>query len=187
MGLLDQVLGNVLGSRAGGGIPGDTVSGRAGRSGMSPIMMALLALLATKGMSNRGSSGGGLGDLLGNGLGGLMGGQGGLGGLLGNGSGAGSSFNGGILAGGLGGLIESLTRSGHADIANSWVGRGSNQPIAPDQLADAIDPQMIDELSQQTGMPRGDLLSGLADVLPGVVDQLTPEGRLPREEEFHRY
>lgn len=186
MGLLDQVLGNVLGSRPGDGMPGGGIGRQAG-GGMSPIMMALLALLAHKSMGNRGSSSGGLGDLLGGGLGGVLGGQGGLGGMLGSGTGAGSGLNGGMVAGGLGGLIESLTRSGHGDIANSWVGRGTNQSIAPDQVADAIDPEMVDQLSQQTGMPRGDLLSGLADVLPGVVDQLTPEGRLPREDELHRY
>lgn len=186
MGLLDQVLGNVLGGRAGGGTMGGGLGGglggQSGGGGMSPVMMAILALLAQKAMSGRGTTGGGgLGDLLGGGSGGL---GGGLGGLLGGGSGG---LNGGILAGGLGSLIDSFTRSGHGDIASSWVGPGDNRPIGPNQLADALGPETVDQLSQQTGMQQQDLLSELSHVLPGVVDQLTPQGRLPREDEFDRY
>ncbi len=188
MGLLDQVLGNVLGGRSGG--LGGGMGGRSGGGGMSPIMMAVLGILAQKAMSGRGSSGGGLGDLLsGGGLGGMLGGGsgglgGGLGGLLG---GSGGGLNGGMLAGGLGGLLDSFNRSGHGDIANSWVGTGDNRPIAPNQLADALGPDTVDQLSQQTGLPQQDLLSELSHVLPGVVDQLTPHGRLPQEDELHRY
>ncbi|HST95289.1 MAG TPA: YidB family protein [Microvirga sp.] len=155
MGLLDQVLGSVLGSRPGGGMTGGGLDGRSG-GGMSPLMMAVLALLAQKAMSQRGSAGG-LGDLLGGG------------------------------SGGLGGLLDSFNRSGHGEIANSWVGPGENRSIAPGQLADALGPDTVDELSQQTGMPQQDLLSQLSHVLPGVVDQLTPQGRLPREDELDRY
>ncbi|MBD2748698.1 DUF937 domain-containing protein [Microvirga sp. BT688] len=181
MGLLDQVLGNVLGGRSGG--LGGGIGGQSGGGGMSPIMMAVLGLLAQRAMGGRGSSGGGLGDLLGGGgLGGVLGG--GSGGLLG---GSGGGLNGGMLAGGLGGLLDSFNRSGHGDIANSWVGTGDNQPIAPNQLADALGPDTVNELSQHTGMPQQDLLSELSHVLPGVVDQLTPQGRLPQEHELDRY
>lgn len=195
MGLLEQVLGSVLGGRSGGGMMGGGLGGalggglggRSGGGGMSPIMMAVLALLAQKAMSGRGSSGG-LGDLLGGGgggLGGLLGGgSGGLGGLLG---GSGGGLNGGILANGLGGLLDSFQRSGHGDIASSWVGTGENRSIAPNQLEEALGPDTVSELSQQTGMPQQDLLSQLSQVLPGVVDQLTPEGRLPRQDELDRY
>jgi uncharacterized protein YidB (DUF937 family) len=188
MGLLDQVLGNVLGGRGGG--LGGGIGGQSSRGGMSPIMMAVMALLAQKAMGGRGSSGGGLGDLLGGGgLGGMLGGGsgglgGGVGGLLG---GSGGGMNGGMLAGGLGGLLDSFNRSGHGDIANSWVGTGDNHPIAPNQLADALGPDTVNELSQHTGMPQQDLLSELSHVLPGVVDQLTPHGRLPEEHELDRY
>src|SRR5919112_4162863 len=187
MGLLDQVLGSVLGSRPGGGMTGGGLDGRSG-GGMSPLMMAVLALLAQKAMSQRGSAGG-LGDLLGGGSGGLggglggggLGGSGGLGGLLGGLLGGGGGVNGGMLASGLGGLLDSFNRSGHGEIANSWVGPGENRSIAPGQLADALGPDTVDELSQQTGMPQQDLLSQLSHVLPDVVDQLTPHGRLPEE------
>jgi len=116
---------------------------------------------------------------MGGGLGGI------LGGLLGGGSGGG--LNGGMLAGGLGGLLDSFHQSGHGDIAQSWVGPGENQPIAPDQLANALGPDTIDELSQQTGMPQQDLLAELSHSLPHVVDQLTPQGRLPQDDELHQY
>jgi uncharacterized protein YidB (DUF937 family) len=84
-------------------------------------------------------------------------------------------------------LLDSFHSSGHGDIANSWIGTGDNRPIAPDQLAQAIGPDTVNELSQQTGMPQQDLLSELSHVLPGVVDQLTPQGRLPQEDELHHY
>jgi uncharacterized protein YidB (DUF937 family) len=155
--------------------------------------MAILALLAQKSMGGRGSSGGGLGDLLGGGgsgggLGGLLGGGGGggLGDLL-SGLGRSGGLSGGGLAGGLGGLLDSFNQAGHGDIANSWVGPGENHPIAPNQLADALGPDTVDQLSQRTGMPQQDLLSELSHVLPGVVDQLTPQGRLPKEDELHQY
>jgi uncharacterized protein YidB (DUF937 family) len=157
-------------------------------------VMAIIALLAQKSMGGRGSSGGGLGDLLGGGgsgggLGGLLGGSGGGGGLGGLLSGLGGSggLSGGGLAGGLGGLLDSFSQAGHGDIANSWVGPGENRPIAPNQLADALGPDTVDQLSQRTGMPQQDLLSELSHVLPGVVDQLTPQGRLPKEDELHQY
>jgi len=116
---------------------------------------------------------------MGGGLGGI------LGGLLGGGSSGG--LNGGMLAGGLGGLLDSFHQSGHGDIAQSWVDHGDNRPIAPDQLASALGPDTIDELSQQTGMPQQDLLAELSHSLPHVVDQLTPQGRLPQEDELHHY
>lgn len=191
MGLLDQVIGAALGSRTGGG----------GRS--SPLMMALMALLASRAMG--GSQGGGLGGMLGGSQGGggggggmLGGGQGGglggmlggaLGGALGGGSnaGMGSAGVGTGGMGGLGGLIDRLTRSGHGDVAQSWVGHGENRPIAPDQLADALGPDAVDDLSRQTGMPQPDLLSQLSELLPGVVDKLTPQGRLPDQNEMSRW
>ena len=56
-------------------------------------------------------------------------------------------------------------------------------PIAPHQLQEALGPDTINDLSQRTGMPQQDLLSELSRVMPGVVDQLTPHGRLPDESE----
>ena len=63
---------------------------------------------------------------------------------------------------------------------------GSNKTISQGDLANALGSDTLDELSEQTGMNRGDLLSGLSQHLPRFVDQLTPDGRLPTEEEANR-
>jgi uncharacterized protein YidB (DUF937 family) len=103
-----------------------------------------------------------------------------LGGILG-GAAAGT-----VLNGGLGGLLKQLQESGQGDAARSWVGSGPNNTISQGDLASALGTDTLDELSEQTGMNRGDLLSGLSQHLPRFVDQLTPDGRLPTEEEAHR-
>jgi uncharacterized protein YidB (DUF937 family) len=133
---------------------------------------------------------GGLGGLLGGlggqqqgGLGGLLGGlggqqQGGLGGLLGGVGGAGV---GGLLSGGLGELVERFRQTGHGEVADSWVGTGPNREIAPNQLEQAIGPDVLATLSQQTGLSREELLSRLSRDLPQAVDKYTPEGRIPTE------
>jgi uncharacterized protein YidB (DUF937 family) len=139
--------------------------------------------------------GGGLGDILGGMLGGgrpggTMGGNagapgGGLGGILGGllgGAAAGS-----VLNGGLGQVLQDLQRSGKGGTAQSWVGRGENEQIAPDDLASALGADTISALTQQTGMPRDELLQGLSQHLPEFVDQLTPEGRLPSDDEAQRW
>jgi uncharacterized protein YidB (DUF937 family) len=105
---------------------------------------------------------------------------GGLGGLLGG------AAAGGVLSGGLGNLIKDLQNSGHGQAAQSWIGTGPNKDIAPSDLADALGSDTLDALSKQTGMGREDLLTGLSQQLPELVDQLTPNGRLPTEEEASR-
>ncbi|KQT25284.1 MULTISPECIES: YidB family protein [unclassified Bradyrhizobium] len=184
MGLLDVLNGMQNGPRGPSTASTDKSSG-----GMSPMTMALLGLLAWKAFKHftgnqsgsapqpspapapppvNAGTGGGLSDML----------KGGLGGLLAGGA-AGS-----ILSGGLGDLLNQLQQSGHADTANSWVGKGENKPIAPGDLASALGADQIDSLSAQSGLSREDLLSGLSQYLPQVVDQLTPDGRLPTEDEL---
>ena len=72
-------------------------------------------------------------------------------------------------------------------MADSWISRGPNQQIAPDQLHQALGPETVDELSEQTGMPRQDVLSQLSQALPDMVDRLTPEGRIPDRGEVERW
>jgi uncharacterized protein YidB (DUF937 family) len=91
-----------------------------------------------------------------------------------------------MLSGGLSNLIKDLQRSGHGQTAQSWVGTGPNQNIAPGDLAAALGSDTIDALSRQTGLGRDELLAGLSQQLPDLVDQLTPGGRLPTEEEAAR-
>ncbi|GBU16199.1 MULTISPECIES: YidB family protein [Methylobacterium] len=85
--------------------------------------------------------------------------------------------------GGLDGLVERFERGGLGDVIGSWIGHGSNRPVQPQQLASALGPDTIDTLERQTGLDRDTLLTQLAQVLPEVVHQLTPQGRLPGEED----
>jgi len=85
--------------------------------------------------------------------------------------------------GGLGGLVERFRQGGLDDIINSWIGTGANKPISPHQLHDALGSETVDDLMRETGMPRDDLLSQLSQVLPGVVDKLTPRGQLPSDQD----
>ena len=92
-----------------------------------------------------------------------------------------------VLNGGLGKVLQDLQRSGQGRAAQSWVGRGENEQIAPDDLASALGADTISALTQQTGMSRDDLLQGLSQNLPEFVDQLTPDGRLPSDAEAQRW
>ena len=103
-------------------------------------------------------SGGGLGDL--------------LGGLLGGGA-----------LGGLGGLLGGLRDQGLGHKVDSWVGHGQNQPVAPQEVERAFDPADLDEAARRAGTDRGTLLDELSRLLPGMVDRMTPNGRLPQRGE----
>ena len=85
----------------------------------------------------------------------------------------------GGLLGGLGGLLNKLQQGGLGNATNSWVGSGQNQPVSPGQLGSALGPNIIKTLAQQTGLSEDELTKQLSQVLPGVVDKLTPNGRLP--------
>ncbi len=153
-----------------------------------PSMVALLGLLAVAGYKNRDkiaavfegrkqAPGGQPGPHDQPGEGGLLDK---LGGLLGGAS-AGS-----VLSGGLRDLVDRFRQNGQGQAADSWVSTGPNQPLKTDQLAQAIGPDALNTLSKQTGLSREDLLSRLTQELPAAVDQLTPEGRLPTEDEAAR-
>ena len=149
-----------------------------------PSMTALLGLLAIAGYQNRdklsemigGLGGGASGAPGGAGSTGGAGGLGGLGGLLGGLGGAGA---GGLLSGGLGELMDRFKQNGHGDTAESWVGTGPNKEVAPHQLEQAIGPDVLENLTKQTGLSREELLSRLSRELPQAVDKYTTEGRLP--------
>jgi len=85
--------------------------------------------------------------------------------------------------GGLEGLVEQFKRNGLEDVINSWVGTGSNRQISPAQLHQALGRETVEDLSAQTGVPHDDLLSQLSKVLPGIIDNLTPNGRLPDQDD----
>ena len=96
-----------------------------------------------------------------------------------------TSDPGGVL-GGLGGLVNKLQQGGLGDVVNSWVGSGQNQPVSPSQLGSALGPSVIKTVSQLTGISEDDLAKQLSQVLPGVVNGLTPNGRLPTVAELSK-
>jgi uncharacterized protein YidB (DUF937 family) len=80
--------------------------------------------------------------------------------------------------------LERLTSAGHGDAVSSWIGRGQNAPIQADKLGSAMGQTTVSELARTAGMSEADLLSQLSRVLPGVVDKLTPSGRVPNPTEI---
>jgi uncharacterized protein YidB (DUF937 family) len=117
---------------------------------------------------------GGLGGLLPGGLGGS------LGGLLAGGA-AGS-----ILTSGLNDLLRQFEQNGYGDAAQSWVGTGENRQVSPDDIEHALGADTVNSLAEQAGLSKVDLLNGLSQQLPTMIDHLTPNGRLPTEEEASR-
>jgi uncharacterized protein YidB (DUF937 family) len=99
---------------------------------------------------------------------------------------AGSSEGAGGLLAGLGGLLNKLQQGGLGNATDSWVGNGQNQPVPPNQLGSALGPDVIKSLAQRSGLSEDELTQQLSQVLPGVVDKLTPAGRLPTAAELAR-
>jgi len=86
---------------------------------------------------------------------------------------------GGGLLGGLGGLLNRFQQNGHDDVIKSWIGTGENKPIAPRQLGSALGSDVVKSLAQRSGLSEEELMAQLSQILPGVVDKLTPNGRIP--------
>ena len=183
MGFRDQVFG---GTQAGS------------RGGASPVTLGLLALLAYRTYEGKGR----LAEMLGRqpspagaanspstpGTAGVPeASAGGVGALIRNGLLVAGGASGGLLGGGLGELVKQFQQNGHGDVANSWVSNGTNKPISPSQLEQALSPEIVQELSQHTGQQPQDVLAELSRSLPDVVNKLTPDGRLPTESEAAKW
>lgn len=81
--------------------------------------------------------------------------------------------------GGLGGLMAKFQQAGMGDVVNSWVGKGENQSISGDQLTNVLGSDAISGMAAKMGMNSGDLAGQLSQMLPGLIDQLTPQGQAP--------
>jgi uncharacterized protein YidB (DUF937 family) len=169
MGLLDVLNGMQNGPRgpSAPSAPGSSSSS----SGMSPMTMAILALLAFKAVKH------------------LTGSQPGATPAPAPAptpsSGTTTANAGPAGGGGLGGdLLKQFQQNGHGETANSWVSPGPNKQIAPRDLASALGADQINSLVSQTGLSRDELLAGLSQHLPEVINHLTPDGRLPTESEL---
>ena len=94
-------------------------------------------------------------------------------------SGGGGFLEGGGLLGGLSGLVGKLASGGAGPQVNSWVGNGPNQSIEPSRLGTALGPDVLGQLAARTGLTQEQLMQGLSQILPKLVNNLTPNGRLP--------
>ena len=171
--------------------PGGGASSTTPSSGMSPLTLGLLAFLAYKALKGSGVLGsespagqsqtpGAAGSAQGQ----LAGGSDWLTGLQKVIAGGGA---GGILSGGLSELLKRFQQAGQGQAAESWVGTGPNQSVAPQDLEKAIGADTLDAVAQRMGIPRDRLLAELREMLPSTVDTMTPDGRLPDYKEAARW
>lgn len=170
---MSDVLSRILGGLMGGG---GGLGGGMGGTGASPLGVPRLP------GSEAGRSGGMPGGGMGGGLGGIASGLGGVKGL------ALMALLAYMMRGrggvtGLSSLTEHLRGSGLGPQVDSWIGTGANQDVRPEEIARAIPPEMLGEVTRETGMGRDEVLSNLSRGLPGMVDRLTPRGRLPERDD----
>ena len=81
--------------------------------------------------------------------------------------------------GGLNGLVQAFQQNGLGKLVDSWIGTGQNLPVSPSQVQQALGPK-VQELAQQHGMSADSVSQALSQLLPGLVDHLTPSGQLPQ-------
>jgi uncharacterized protein YidB (DUF937 family) len=161
MGLIDGLLGAALG-------------GNSGNNGIQGALLQAVIGMLTKQSGNSGGLGGLVGSLLG-------GGQqqaGGLGGLIGGLLGGGQA-NGDATAGGLGNLTGMLSQLGLGDQVQSWIGTGENQPVSADDIQNSLGSNgTLAELASSAGVSESEAAGGLAQLLPELVNKLTPNGKI---------
>ena len=81
--------------------------------------------------------------------------------------------------GGLAGLVQAFQGKGMGDMMSSWVSTGPNPPATADQMANVLGPDILSQFAAKAGVPQGEAGGLLAGLLPTVIDQLTPQGRVP--------
>jgi len=91
---------------------------------------------------------------------------------------------GGGLLDGLGGLLDRFRQAGQGNAADSWIRSGPNEPVSPGQVGNALGPNILKTLAERSGISEEELVRQLSQVLPGLVDRLTPRGRLPTAAEL---
>jgi uncharacterized protein YidB (DUF937 family) len=148
-------LEDLLGGLTGGRSSGQSGSAVPGGLGSGGGLASIAMAVISMLMSQRGS-----------------GGSGGSGGALGSGS------------GGLGGLLEQLQKGGLGAQTRSWVEPGQNENVSATQVREALGDDAVDEVAARAGVSRDEAADGLAGLLPQLVDGLTPEGRVPDNDQL---
>jgi uncharacterized protein YidB (DUF937 family) len=83
--------------------------------------------------------------------------------------------------GGLAGLIQTFHQKGLADVVNSWVGTGQNQPISSEQVHSVLGSDTVQQFAEKAGVSTETATSSLSQLLPLLVDKLTPNGQVPQQ------
>lgn len=97
--------------------------------------------------------------------------------MIAKGQGGAQGAGGGM--GGLGAMLEQFQRAGFGEQAGSWVSAGPNLPISPDVIAQVFGRDGLASIGSQAGLDEQQVSAGLSEILPGVVDRLTPQGQVP--------
>lgn len=84
-----------------------------------------------------------------------------------------------IGGGGLNSLLDGFRQKGLGETVQSWIGTGANEPVSSEQIQASLGEKKIEEIAQKVGLSKEDTAGGLAQLLPQVVDKLTPKGKLP--------
>jgi uncharacterized protein YidB (DUF937 family) len=89
-------------------------------------------------------------------------------------------------SGGLKGITSKLTSSGMGQQVQSWVGTGANQPISGSQVQQVMDQDQLNAMAQQAGMTPEETSNQVAQALPEMVNQATPQGQMPESDPFSK-
>jgi uncharacterized protein YidB (DUF937 family) len=89
-------------------------------------------------------------------------------------------------SGGLQGITSKLNSTGMGKQVQSWIGHGDNQPISGSDVKQCVDPGALSQVAQQAGMTPDEASNHVAEVLPQMVDQATPQGKMPAEDPFSK-
>jgi uncharacterized protein YidB (DUF937 family) len=81
--------------------------------------------------------------------------------------------------GGLTGMVETFKSKGLGGVVASWISTGQNQPISSEQIQRVLGGEKIEWIADKIGASKEDVASGLAKLLPEVIDKLTPDGKIP--------
>jgi uncharacterized protein YidB (DUF937 family) len=81
--------------------------------------------------------------------------------------------------GGIGGLVSAFQKNGLGDVVASWISNNTNLPISAEQIQSVLGQGPLQDVASKMGLSSGDVASALSERLPGLVDQLTPNGQLP--------
>ena len=85
------------------------------------------------------------------------------------------------VTGGVGGLVDAFQKGGLSEVAQSWVSSGQNLPVSPEQIQAVLGSGVVGQFAEKLGVDPQTAAAKLSEILPGLVDKLTPGGKLPDE------